>query len=93
MQRYVWFEWKPDPDLAALIDGTALALGPVSYTHLRAHETVLDLVCRLLLEKKKTYEPTLTSKYTTMKLTNVTRHAHNAHVSEHSETDLYVTES
>ena len=27
---------------------------PVSYTHLRAHETVLDLVCRLLLEKKKT---------------------------------------
>ena len=24
---------------------------PVSYTHLRAHETVLDLVCRLLLEK------------------------------------------
>ena len=28
-------------------------LRPVSYTHLRAHETVLDLVCRLLLEKKK----------------------------------------
>ena len=27
---------------------------PVSYTHLRAHETVLDLVCRLLLDKKKT---------------------------------------
>ena len=26
---------------------------PVSYTHLRAHETVLDLVCRLLLEKQK----------------------------------------
>ena len=30
-----------------------LAIFPVSYTHLRAHETVLDLVCRLLLEKKK----------------------------------------
>eukprot|EP00657_Telonema_sp_P-1_P002147 TRINITY_DN15092_c0_g1_i1.p2 TRINITY_DN15092_c0_g1~~TRINITY_DN15092_c0_g1_i1.p2 ORF type:complete len:101 (+),score=23.06 TRINITY_DN15092_c0_g1_i1:75-377(+) len=32
-----------------------LTLTPVSvsYTHLRAHETVLDLVCRLLLEKKK----------------------------------------
>src|SRR5664280_1037126 len=29
-------------------------LDTVSYTHLRAHETVLDLVCRLLLEKKKT---------------------------------------
>ncbi len=28
------------------------ALAAVSYTHLRAHETVLDLVCRLLLEKK-----------------------------------------
>ena len=28
---------------------------PVSYTHLRAHETVLDLVCRLLLVKKKTH--------------------------------------
>ena len=25
----------------------------VSYTHLRAHETVLDIVCRLLLEKKQ----------------------------------------
>ena len=32
------------PNLAAEI--------PVSYTHLRAHETVLDLVCRLLLENK-----------------------------------------
>src|SRR5665648_1187584 len=27
---------------------------PVSYTHLRAHETRHDLVCRLLLEKKNT---------------------------------------
>ena len=27
--------------------------GSVSYKHLRAHETVLDLVCRLLLEKHK----------------------------------------
>ena len=26
-------------------------MAAVSYTHLRAHETVLDLVCRLLLEK------------------------------------------
>ena len=31
---------------------TFLSSEPVSYTHLRAHETVLDLVCRLLLEKK-----------------------------------------
>ena len=35
----------------AIVNGTGLI--PVSYTHLRAHETVLDLVCRLLLEKKK----------------------------------------
>ena len=26
---------------------------PVSYTHLRAHETRGNIVCRLLLEKKK----------------------------------------
>ena len=30
---------------------------PVSYTHLRAHETDSYLVCRLLLEKKKTTTP------------------------------------
>ena len=30
------------------------AVDTVSYTHLRAHETVLDLVCRLLLDNKKT---------------------------------------
>src|SRR5665648_1194734 len=30
---------------------------PVSYTHLRAHETRHDLVCRLLLEKKKNKKP------------------------------------
>ena len=38
--------YGPDP-------AYSLDLMPVSYTHLRAHETVLDLVCRLLLEKKK----------------------------------------
>ena len=56
---------ETDKSFAAEVDGectVAEALqhlqskstGPVSYTHLRAHETVLDLVCRLLLEKKKT---------------------------------------
>ena len=39
--------------LVALAVGPNLDLWPVSYTHLRAHETVLDIVCRLLLEKKK----------------------------------------
>ena len=30
--------------------GARVAVVAVSYTHLRAHETVLDIVCRLLLE-------------------------------------------
>eukprot|EP00658_Telonema_sp_P-2_P029901 TRINITY_DN22675_c0_g1_i3.p1 TRINITY_DN22675_c0_g1~~TRINITY_DN22675_c0_g1_i3.p1 ORF type:complete len:235 (+),score=48.84 TRINITY_DN22675_c0_g1_i3:162-866(+) len=33
--------------------GDVCAFDPVSYTHLRAHETPEHLVCRLLLEKKK----------------------------------------
>src|SRR5664280_3026253 len=45
--RLVNAEMRPEP--------TAMTASrePVSYTHLRAHETVLDLVCRLLLDKKK----------------------------------------
>ena len=47
-----------DDRLRCTTDGTAVTVGgaeylPVSYTHLRAHETRHDLVCRLLLEKKK----------------------------------------
>ena len=38
---------------ALLRDEPLVGAIPVSYTHLRAHETVLDIVCRLLLEKKK----------------------------------------
>eukprot|EP00831_Metopus_contortus_P041822 TRINITY_DN32884_c0_g1_i1.p2 TRINITY_DN32884_c0_g1~~TRINITY_DN32884_c0_g1_i1.p2 ORF type:complete len:175 (+),score=34.24 TRINITY_DN32884_c0_g1_i1:77-526(+) len=38
---------KVDPNYRSNIEK------PVSYTHLRAHETSLHLVCRLLLEKKK----------------------------------------
>ena len=40
---------------------TAVAV-PVSYTHLRAHETVLDLVCRLLLEKKNNHKQVAKNK-------------------------------
>ena len=43
--------WSNSGDVAELKDGNGVLA--VSYTHLRAHETVLDLVCRLLLEKKK----------------------------------------
>src|SRR5678815_2449890 len=41
--------------LAALAESAAVNnyTKPVSYTHLRAHETPEHLVCRLLLEKKK----------------------------------------
>src|SRR5678809_592833 len=35
-----------------LVCGIIASLSPVSYTHLRAHETGRNLVCRLLLEKK-----------------------------------------
>ena len=41
-------------DFASLYQVRTGSHGPVSYTHLRAHETGRNLVCRLLLEKKKT---------------------------------------
>ena len=43
-----------DATLAAMAEEPKVCnyLDTVSYTHLRAHETVLDIVCRLLLAKK-----------------------------------------
>src|SRR5450756_643279 len=55
---------EPCPGFAALLPGGRPVRGrrarrePVSYTHLRAHETRHDLVCRLLLEKKKAIRKT-----------------------------------
>ena len=43
----------PNPPAVSSLAALSRTTAPVSYTHLRAHETVLDLVCRLLLEKKK----------------------------------------
>ena len=40
-----------------------IGIGPVSYTHLRAHETVLDLVCRLLLEKQTNQDNTVNMRH------------------------------
>ena len=45
-----WFWADSGEEVVKLFE---ICLTSVSYTHLRAHETVLDLVCRLLLEKKK----------------------------------------
>src|SRR5680860_1668746 len=49
--------WTPRGGQPCLVlgNGPSLAqdIAPVSYTHLRAHETDSYLVCRLLLEKKK----------------------------------------
>ena len=60
----------------------------VSYTHLRAHETVLDLVCRLLLEKKP--------KLCTIHINSVTneRHKYNIHFyTKDTPTDQITTKS
>src|SRR5660397_172732 len=45
---------REDPVAAPAV---SLRPAPVSYTHLRAHETKANLVCRLLLEKKKKNTP------------------------------------
>src|SRR5450756_3049378 len=52
--RTIAIAW--DPRVSSEMLAAALGAGfmAVSYTHLRAHETRHDLVCRLLLEKKKT---------------------------------------
>eukprot|EP00658_Telonema_sp_P-2_P027469 TRINITY_DN21209_c0_g1_i2.p1 TRINITY_DN21209_c0_g1~~TRINITY_DN21209_c0_g1_i2.p1 ORF type:complete len:838 (-),score=250.05 TRINITY_DN21209_c0_g1_i2:66-2579(-) len=47
------FMMEFDPGHTDYLEPGALIIPPVSYTHLRAHETPEHLVCRLLLEKKK----------------------------------------
>ena len=51
-RQYHLFDYSGHPAAERVIVAMGSACA-VSYTHLRAHETVLDLVCRLLLEKKK----------------------------------------
>ena len=46
-----------------LVSMLATGSPTVSYTHLRAHETRHDLVCRLLLEKKKRKDAVRDSVY------------------------------
>ena len=44
-----------EPITVSMILFSLLGSATVSYTHLRAHETVLDIVCRLLIETKQNY--------------------------------------
>ena len=66
-------------DVVAMLSSSSLGevdvptrrdIGPVSYTHLRAHETVLDLVCRLLLEKKNQTKTDVQPLYDTNNINN-----------------------
>ena len=47
-----WLDAHHGEEMVVVLGSMADEREAVSYTHLRAHETVLDLVCRLLLEKK-----------------------------------------
>src|SRR5450756_2805059 len=54
---FMFFSLRSPAFSSSVLDTTSATstsvMSPVSYTHLRAHETRHDLVCRLLLEKKK----------------------------------------
>ena len=52
--------------IAALLGQGGMGAVSVSYTHLRAHETVLDIVCRLLLETKNILYATYPLPYKTI---------------------------
>ena len=58
-RTYMWIDpdpsVEPDTNDAIVKRNSSMPEGfdPVSYTHLRAHETPEHIVCRLLLEKKK----------------------------------------
>eukprot|EP00658_Telonema_sp_P-2_P044948 TRINITY_DN32855_c0_g1_i1.p1 TRINITY_DN32855_c0_g1~~TRINITY_DN32855_c0_g1_i1.p1 ORF type:complete len:171 (-),score=32.95 TRINITY_DN32855_c0_g1_i1:45-557(-) len=47
------FSNRTSYNISTVVVTTTISISPVSYTHLRAHETPEHLVCRLLLAKKK----------------------------------------
>src|SRR5665647_3828031 len=53
VNRYYILDLQPDKSVIKKLLEEGFDVYPVSYTHLRAHETDSYLVCRLLLEKKK----------------------------------------
>ena len=71
MDRWVEASYKNFTDVGGKLFPNDLVA--VSYTHLRAHETVLDLVCRLLLEKKKQQKNKKEKKKNTNKQQTQTR--------------------
>ena len=68
----------------------ATGADPVSYTHIRAHETVLDIVCRHLLEKKNTQQHNNIRTTQTNSSSQHTTHRHNLTVTTR---DLYLVAS
>ena len=52
-ERYSNSLFPIQPDFVKMAE--AYDIKAVSYTHLRAHETLMNLVCRLLLEKKNIF--------------------------------------
>ena len=61
-------------NVIALTAVSAYSPRPVSYTHLRAHETPEHLVCRLLLEKKKKTNTRTLIPCTTIYKKNISQH-------------------
>ena len=65
-----------------------IAIKPVSYTHLRAHETVLDLVCPPLLEKKKPHPPPPPTHFTHVSIPFLLNHT--THKSNYTTNTLFI---
>ena len=53
LRRKIAWAFDPPDEAATLVFRQRRRARAVSYTHLRAHETVLDLVCRLLIDTKQ----------------------------------------
>ena len=70
--NHVEHEFVGQESFAFFVGFFPKGMNAVSYTHLGAHETVLDLVCRLLLEKKNKH---LTKTYPRVTILQ-TKHYH-----------------
>ena len=62
------------------LDGCRIGFDPGFYTHLRAHETVLEFVCRHTLEKKKSILK--------ISIAIITNHKKASHISYHEKLQL-----